>query len=244
MYSTSSSFGTYSTTTINANAVAGTYTTTISGLSELTTYYAKAFATNTAGTTYGPTINFSTTAVPATLGGQFQGGTVAYIYKSGDPGYIAGETHGIIMSNSFVNPTNSTRWSGEANPIATNATGQALGTGLTNSNTIYNALGSNAIAVNYCRNYSVVSNGVTYTNWYLPSITEWTKIFNTRAGGFLPSFDFTRDANFTNVINVWTSSETSASDVIMINIGNGGYFSVTKTLNINDYGFIRAIRYF
>ena len=59
-----------------------------------------------------------------------------------------------------------------------------------NSNTIYNALGSNAIAVNYCRNYSVVSNGVTYTYWYLPSITEWTKIVNTRAGGFLPSFDF------------------------------------------------------
>ena len=244
IYSTSSSFGTYSTTTINANAVAGTYTTTISGLSELTNYYVKAYATNTAGTTYGPTINFSTPAVPAILGGQYQGGTVAYIYKSGDPGYIAGETHGIVMSNSFVNPTSATRWSGEANPIATNAIGQALGTGLTNSNTIYNAIGSNAIAVNLCRNYSVVSNGVTYTNWYLPSITEWTKIFNTRLGGFLPSFDFTRDANFTNVVNVWTSSETSASDVIMINIGNGGYFSVTKTLNINDYGYIRAIRYF
>ena len=243
-YSTDINFGTFSTTSINANAVAGTYTTTISGLSELTTYYVKAYATNTAGTTYGPTINFSTPAVPAILGGQYQGGTVAYIYKSGDPGYIAGETHGIVMSNSFVNPTSSTRWSGEANPIATNATGQALGTGLTNSNTIYSAIGSNAIAVNLCRNYSVVSNGVTYTNWYLPSITEWTKIFNTRLGGFLPSFDFTRDANFTNVVNVWTSSETSASDVIMINIGNGGYFSVTKTLNINDYGYIRAIRYF
>jgi hypothetical protein len=242
MYSTSSTFGTYSTTTINANAVAGTYTTSISGLSELTTYYVKAFATNTAGTTYGPSINFTTTAVPAVLGGQFQGGTVAYIYKSGDPGYIPGETHGIVMSNSFINTTSTTNWSAETNPIATNATGTALGTGLTNSNTIYTVIGTNAIAVNLCRNYSVVSNGVTYTNWYLPSINEWSKVYSNKLSGFLPNFNFRTDANFSNVDYAWTSSETSATDVTLINIGNGGFFPFSKTNG--GFGHIRAIRYF
>jgi hypothetical protein len=152
---------------------------------------------------------------------KFQGGIVVYIYKSGDPGYIAGKTHGIIMSNNFLNNSQSTVWSSETTTTSTNATGTALGTGLTNSNAIYSAIANNASAVNLCRNYSVVSNGIAYTNLYLPSITEWAKIFNTRAGGFLPSFDFTRDANFTNVVNVWTSSETRASDLIMINIGKG-----------------------
>jgi hypothetical protein len=210
----------------------------------LTTYYVKAFATNTAGTTYGPTINFSTPTVPATLGGQYQGGTVVHIYKSGEPGYIAGETHGIIMSNSFVNPTTSTKWSSETPFIATNARGTALGDGLTNSNAIFNTIGSNAIAVNFCRNYSVVINGVTYTNWYLPTIYEWNKVFSNRSAGLLPNFNFRNDANFSNVVNVWTSSEVSTSDVIMVNIGNGGSFPINKDLNINDYGYIRAVRYF
>jgi hypothetical protein len=98
MYSTASNFGTFSTTSINLNAVAGTYTTTISGLSELTTYHAKAFATNTVGTTYGPTIIFSTSAAPVVLGSSYGGGIVVYLYQSGDVRYVAGETHGLIAA--------------------------------------------------------------------------------------------------------------------------------------------------
>jgi hypothetical protein len=242
MYSTASNFGTFSTTTINANAVAGTYTTTISGLSELTTYYAKVFATNAAGTIYGPSLSFSTPAVPVTLGGQFQGGTVVYIYKSGDPGYIAGETHGIIMSNNFLNNSQSTVWSSETTTTSTNATGTALGAGLTNSNTIYSAIASNASAVNLCRNYSVTISGITYSNWYLPSIGEWNAIYNNSSTGKLGSFSRDSDANISGVTYAWTSSEISASDVIIINIGNGGSFPIIKKWT--GGGYVRAIRYF
>jgi DUF2075 family protein len=242
MYSTASNFGTFSTTTINANAVAGTYTTTISGLSELTTYYAKVFATNAAGTIYGPSLSFSTPAVPVTLGGQFQGGTVVYIYKSGDPGYISGETHGIIMSNNFLNNSQSTVWSSETTTTSTNATGTALGAGLTNSNTIYSAIASNASAVNLCRNYSVTINGITYSNWYLPSIGEWNAIFNNSSTGKLVSFSRDSDANVSGVIYAWTSSEISASDVTITNIVNGGSFPIIKKWT--GGGYVRAIRYF
>ena len=242
MYSTASNFGTFSTTTINASAVSGTYTTTISGLSELTTYYAKVFATNAAGTIYGPSINFSTTAVPVTLGGQFQGGTVVYIYKSGDPGYIAGETHGIIMSNNFLNNSQSTVWSSETTTTSTNATGTALGTGLTNSNTIYSAIANNATAVNLCRNYSVTINGITYSNWYLPSIGEWNAISSNILANKLNSFNVTFDANVSGIVYAWTSSEISSSDVTIININNFGSFPIVK--NWNGGGYVRAIRYF
>lgn len=65
IYSTNSNFTTFSTATIQSNAAAGTYSTSITGLASATTYYAKAFATNSAGTNYGNVVNFTTTS-PAT----------------------------------------------------------------------------------------------------------------------------------------------------------------------------------
>jgi hypothetical protein len=62
MYSTDANFGTYSTTTIQSNVTAGTYTSTISGLSSSTNYHAKSFIVNKAGTSYGSVVSFSTSA--------------------------------------------------------------------------------------------------------------------------------------------------------------------------------------
>ena len=65
IYSTDLNFGTYSTATIQTNVAAGTYTSTISGLSSSTSYYAKSFIINKAGTSYGAVISFTTpTVVP------------------------------------------------------------------------------------------------------------------------------------------------------------------------------------
>jgi len=64
IYSTDANFGTYSTATIQSNVTAGTYSITISGLSASTTYYAKSFVINSAGTNYGPTVNFTTATPP------------------------------------------------------------------------------------------------------------------------------------------------------------------------------------
>lgn len=65
IYSTNSNFTSYSTATIQSNAAAGTYTSSITGLASSTSYYAKAFVTNSAGTNYGNVVNFTTTS-PAT----------------------------------------------------------------------------------------------------------------------------------------------------------------------------------
>jgi hypothetical protein len=172
----------------------------------------------------------------------FQGGIVVYIYKSGDPGYIAGETHGIIMSNNFLNNSQSTVWSSETTTTSTNATVAALGTGLTYSNTIFSAITNNTTAVNLCKNFIVTANGITYSNWYLPSIGEWNAIYNNSSTGKLGSFSRDSDANVSGVTYAWTSSEISASDVTIINIGNGGSFPIIKKWT--GGGYVRAIRYF
>lgn len=62
IYSTDANFGTSSSSTIQSNVVAGAYTTTITGLSSSTNYYAKSFVVNKAGTSFGPVVSFTTPA--------------------------------------------------------------------------------------------------------------------------------------------------------------------------------------
>jgi hypothetical protein len=205
IYSTSSTFTspTPITATINSNASAGTYTTTITGLSATTTYYVKAFATNTVGTTYGPTINFTTPVAPIAVGDVYGGGIVFYILQSGDNGYDANVQHGLIapfnsISRQSTNPLP---------PIVESQIGKFAATiaGALNNGTLLGRTNTDAIIANqgstgtyaalYCRNYanptSKTFNGVTYSftvynDWYMPSIVELNK-FRAYVWGTHPS---------------------------------------------------------
>jgi hypothetical protein len=169
MYSTSSSFGTSTSTTINSNAIAGTYTTTITGLSGATIYYAKSFATNTAGTTYGPTISFTTNEADKIVGQLYGGGAVFYILKSGDPGYDANVQHGLILAPIGMGKMN---WNSDNR--ATGATGTALGTGASNTNAIIASQGG--ALTNSAAGKARAYNGGGYTDWYLGSLDEIRKL--------------------------------------------------------------------
>ena len=91
IFSTNANFATYSSTTIQSNITAGTYTRTISGLTPLTTYYAKSFIVNNAGTSYGPVVSFTTSAAPIAFKTTHGGGIQFYVF---------GETLDLINSNS------------------------------------------------------------------------------------------------------------------------------------------------
>ena len=113
IYSTDANFGTYTISTIQTNVVAGTYTTTITGLTGLTTYYAKSFIVNKAGTSYGPVVSFTTTTPPVAVGDVYGGGIVFYVLQPGDAGYDANVQHGLIAATqnqvtggSFANVNN------------------------------------------------------------------------------------------------------------------------------------------
>lgn len=64
-WSTSSSFATIEGVTIDGSGV-GNFVSNITGLSATTTYYVRAYATNTGGTGYGQTETFQTIALPIT----------------------------------------------------------------------------------------------------------------------------------------------------------------------------------
>ena len=129
------------------------------------------------------------------VGDAYQGGKVAYLLVSGDPGYDANTQHGLIAATS--DQSTGIRWYNGAN-TTTGATGTAIGTGLSNTNTIITSQGGTptSYAAGLARSYT----GGGYTDWYLPSKDELEKLSYNREiiGGF---FNF----------YYWSSSEFDES---------------------------------
>jgi hypothetical protein len=205
---------------------AGTFTSTIGSLSSVTVYYVRAYATNAAGTSYGSEITFSTLGV----GSNYGGGKIAYIFQSGDQGFVSGEIHGIIASNDEW----TTRWGCNGTTLA-GANGTAIGTGALNTIDIVTLCSEQGTAARVCDNYSVTSGGITYSDWYLPSITELQRVLANRSaiGGFNSPY-----------LLYWSSSQAGHDAAMCIRTVNPGQNYVTNKSG-GDFGIgTRAIRNF
>jgi hypothetical protein len=215
---------TTSTPTIsNANISNGTgstsFSSSLSSLTANTTYYIRAYALNSVGIGYGNTVTF-TTLPNLAVGQSYQGGIIAYIFVSGDSGYVAGQTHGLIATTS--NQSTGAQWGCSGTSINTST---SIGTGQTNTILIVNGCSTLSIAAKICND--LILSG--YSNWYLPSYFELEKLYINRnlIGGFSST-------------NYWSSSQNGTTAAYSLNFSTGGTVSTSKTSAIH----VRAIRKF
>jgi hypothetical protein len=192
----------------------GSFSSGLSGLTLNTTYYVRAFATNSAGTAYGNEQIFTTTSNLFAIGQSYQGGIVAYIDSSGIHGLIA------APSDQGVAP-----W-GCYGTLISGADGTAIGTG--NQNTIDIMTGCNeaGIAARLCGD--LVLGG--YSDWYLPSKDELNMLYINKVaiGGFADNY-------------YWSSTE---GDNYNAGTQYFGYGSQNNFLGKNNYLGVRAVRAF
>ena len=235
IYSTDINFGTYSTTTIQSNVPAGSYSSTISGLTSLTTYFAKSYIVNKAGTSYGPVVSFTTAAAPIVVGSSYGGGVVYYILQSGDLGYDANVKHGLIAATS--DQSSAVVWAKSNTNIG--ATAENIGTGLSNTNLIIaNQGNTGTYGAKIARDYS----GGGYTDWFLPSAQELHQLYlaasllGANALGSSAYYLSSTEYSTTNFIYEGTMGDYYKTP------GNGAYpAGTTKT---NNPLRVRAIRSF
>jgi hypothetical protein len=174
-------------------AGSGSYPSSITGLTKLTTYYVRAYATNSAGTAYGDQVSFTTNRI----GEFYGGGIIFYVY------YDNGE-HGLIAAPS--DQGGEVEWH-NGSDILTNATGNAVGAGAANTDLIVSVQGAGTYAAKLC--YDLSLNG--YTDWYLPSLTELSLLYQKKdvIGGFNSSYSY------------WSSTEHDSGTAWAVHFGGG-----------------------
>ena len=167
------------------------------------------------------------------VGDFYGGGVVFYIFESGDTGYIAGETHGLIAA--VADQSDGIQWY-NGSYVTTGATGTAIGTGADNTTTIISVQG--ATETSYAAGLARAYTGGGYTDWFLPSKDELNKMYTNRA-----TINTTAAANsgsdFANNY-YWSSSEIDNYFAWFQNFNDGAqsYFNKDPTYDV------RAVRAF
>lgn len=155
------------------------------------------------------------------IGKSCEGGILIYIMQPGDPGFVEGEYHGIVVSPFDV--SKSIRW-GCPN-ILVSATNMSIFTGIENTKLITEKCSYEKNAASIC--YHLELNG--FNDWYLPSYEELSLIYENREKIY--GLD---EAYY------WSSSESDKDNSWVFNFNMGIAFEYAKDLNVA----VRAIRKF
>jgi hypothetical protein len=160
-----------------------------------------------------------TTDQTLSVGDNYQGGKVAYILASGDPGYETNIQHGLIITKDDI--SSGAEW-GCYGILITGGSESAIGTGNQNTIDIMAGCATSGIAARLCGN--LINGG--YSDWFLPSKDEFEKIWlNKDKLGIIGN-------------SYWTSTQMLQFGAWCTAITGSGNGPKSQLVNI------RAVRYF
>jgi hypothetical protein len=203
--------------TLNGTGI-GTFSSSLSGLTYNTTYFVRAYATNTAGTAYGNQYSFSTTGYTVGNIGP-AGGLIFY-----DKGVFSNGWR--YLEAAPVDQTSAAQWGCSGTNI-TDANVTGIGVGQSNTTAIITSCSTIGIAARLCD--QLVING--YLNWFLPSYNELHLMYQN-----LKSYGL---GSFSNSF-YWSSNQYSSTNASAEDFSIGTIYSVSKSSNYR----VRAIRAF
>jgi hypothetical protein len=226
----------------NGSNILGSYTSYMSGLTPNTTYYVRSFASNSAGTTYGNQLTFSTIALraPAITTGSITSKTAITATAAGnltDSGTASITSRGICYATT-INPTT-------ANTVVANAT-NSLGSFTVNLSDLlpsttyhYRAYATNAVNTSYGADsvFTTAATSIpTVTTTTATSITGTTCVSGgnvTYSGGAIVT---ARGVCWSTAINPTVALTTKTID----SSGTGIYTSNVNGLLPNTLYYLRG----
>ncbi len=200
--------------TTNDGGGTGAFTSSLTNLIPGMTYYVRAYANNGISTGYGPEVSFMTTG-GYQIGDTGPGGGIIF--------YLDGSGGGMEVDT--VDLSTNAPWGCNG---ATIGTGNAVGTGKTNTAAIVsNGCLSSGDAADLCDNL----NKGGFSDWFLPSRDELDSIkVNVHDQGM---------GNFNTLNEYWSSSE-AFQFAWSFNFGSGTFTNVGRTTTFR----VRAVREF
>lgn len=176
--------------------------------------------------------NTSTTKL--VVGAEYEGGKIFYLLVPGDPGYDINTPHGLIVATS--DQSTGIQWHNGLNTL-TNATGTALGTGLSNTNAIILSQGN--MYTNYAAGIARAYKGGGYNDWYLPSKDELNTLYANREATFKGHTNGGFPATF-----FWSSTEHTDVNLHVVAWSQSFHNGVQSRSVKGSSSNVRAIRAF
>ncbi|WP_194974033.1 hypothetical protein [Aquiflexum lacus] len=171
------------------------------------------------------------------IGEPFEGGVVGHIFEPGDPGFVDGETHGIIIAP--VEQVFEAQWGCQGTEVT--GTSTEVGFGRINTEKVlafHDALPNFYTNPTQCHpdNDGTVAARLTigfenggFNDWFMPSLKEMDFLYQNRdkIGGF-------------STVEYWSSCESNAVNACVMSFITGEQLSRPKS----ELRRVRVIRFF